>query len=167
VAACHIDYASFVIEVRDHEAPSGPTRAERRITMTRRRMIAYWVTTGILAFCMTGGVFELLGARMTIENMTKLGYPAYIIPLLGLGKLLAIVAIVWPGFPRLKEWAYAGIFFNMTGATVSHIANEDGASIVIVTTAIATLTLSSWALRPPGRRLGPAVAGMPDAGVSP
>jgi len=61
---------------------------------------------------MTGGIFELLSVRMTIENMMRLGYPAYIIPFLGLGKVLAVVAILWPGFPRLKEWAYAGIFFT-------------------------------------------------------
>ena len=121
--------------------------------MTNSKTIAYWVTTGILVLCMTGGIFELLSVRMTIENMMKLGYPAYIIPFLGLGKVLAIVAILWPGFPRLKEWAYAGIFFNMAGATASHIANKDGSSIVVVTTAIAALTLASWALRPQSRRL--------------
>lgn len=122
--------------------------------MTKAQTVAYWVTTGILGFCMTGGVFELLSVRMTIENMMKLGYPGYIFPLLGLGKVLAVIAILWPGFPRLKEWAYAGIFFNMTGATVSHIANKDGSSIVVVTTTIAALTLASWALRPQSRRLG-------------
>jgi DoxX-like family len=122
--------------------------------MTKAQTIAYWVTTGILVFCMTGGIFELLSVRMTIENMMKLGYPAYIIPLLGLGKVLAVAAILWPGFPRLKEWAYAGIFFNMTGATVSHIANRDGSSIVVVTATIAAFTLASWALRPQSRRLG-------------
>ena len=122
--------------------------------MTKAQKIAYWVTTSILVFCMTGGIFELLSVRITIENMMKLGYPAYIIPLLGLGKVLAVVAILWPGFPRLKEWAYAGIFFNMMGATVSHIANKDGSSIVVVTATIAALTLASWALRPQSRRLG-------------
>ena len=122
--------------------------------MTKAQTIAYWVTTGILVFCMTGGIFELISVRMTIENMMKLGYPPYIIPLLGLGKVLAVVAILWPGFPRLKEWAYAGIFFNMTGATVSHIANRDGPSIVVVTATITAFTLASWALRPQSRMLG-------------
>jgi hypothetical protein len=130
--------------------------------MTKTQTIEYWVTTGILVFCMTGGIFELLSVRMTIENMMKLGYPAYIIPLLGLGKMLAVVAILWPGFPRLKEWAYAGIFFNMTGATVSHIANKDGASIVVVTATIAAFTLASWALRPQSRKLG-TILGRPEA----
>ena len=122
--------------------------------MTKAQTIAYRVTTGILVLCMMGGIFELLSVRITIDNMMKLGYPAYIIPFLGLGKVLAVVAILWPGFPRLKEWAYAGIFFNMTGATVSHIAHEDGSAIVLLTMTIAALTLASWALRPQGRRLG-------------
>ena len=122
--------------------------------MNKTQTIAYWVTTSIVAFCMTGGIFDLLSVPMTIQNMMKLGYPAYIIPLLGFGKVLAIAAILWPGFPRLKEWAYAGIFFNMAGATVSHIAHEDGSWIVVVTTTIAALTLASWALRPQCRRLG-------------
>jgi len=90
----------------------------------------------------------------TVEGMMKLGYPAYIIPALGLGKVLAIVAILWPGFPRLKEWAYAGIFFNMLGAIVSHVACKDPAWTVVVTVTIAALTLASWALRPQSRRLG-------------
>lgn len=118
------------------------------------RAIGYWVTTGILVFCMTGGVFELLGLKMTMEGIMKLGYPSYIIPALGLGKVLAILAILWPGFPRLKEWAYAGIFFNMLGAIVSHVACNDAAWSIVVTSAIAGITLASWALRPQSRRLG-------------
>jgi hypothetical protein len=120
--------------------------------------IGYWLTTGLLVFCMTGGIFELLGLKTTIEGIMRLGYPAYIIPALGLGKVLAILAILWPGLPRLKEWAYAGIFFNMMGATVSHVANNDGAWIIVVTVMIAAITLASWALRPQNRRLGDALA---------
>jgi hypothetical protein len=111
------------------------------------------VTTGILVFCMTGGVFELLSLKTTVEGITKLGYPPYIIPALGLGKVLAILAILWPGLPRLKEWAYAGIFFNMAGAIVSHVARDDPPWSIGVTTTIAAITLTSWALRPESRRL--------------
>jgi hypothetical protein len=121
---------------------------------TKAKQIGYWVTTGILVFCMTGGIFELLGVKMTIDGIMKLGYPSYIIPALGLGKVLAILAILWPGLPRLKEWAYAGIFFNMAGAFVSHVATRDPAWSILVTAAIAGLTLVSWALRPQDRRLG-------------
>jgi DoxX-like protein len=120
---------------------------------TKAKRIGYWVTTGVLVFCMTGGIFELLGVRMTIDGITRLGYPSYIIPALGLGKILAILAILWPGFPRLKEWAYAGIFFNMVGAFVSHVAHKDAAWSIVVTITIAAITLASWALRPQSRRL--------------
>jgi hypothetical protein len=121
---------------------------------TKAKTIGYWVTTGIIVFCMTGGIFELLGVKMTVEGIMKLGYPSYIIPALGLGKVLAILAILWPGFPRLKEWAYAGIFFNMMGALVSHVAHRDAAWTIVVTTTIGAITLASWALRPQSRRLG-------------
>jgi hypothetical protein len=103
---------------------------------------------------MTGGLFELIGAQTTVDGITRLGYPAYLITLLGLAKLLAIAAILWPGLPRLKEWAYAGIFFNMAGATASHVAVGDPAWSIVVGVVIAALTLASWALRPPSRRLG-------------
>jgi hypothetical protein len=121
---------------------------------TKANTIGYWVTTGLLVFCMTGGIFELLGLKPTMEGIMRLGYPSYIIPALGLGKVLAILAILWPGLPRLKEWAYAGIFFNMMGAFVSHVARGDAAWSLVVTLTIAAITLASWALRPENRRLG-------------
>ena len=121
---------------------------------TKAKTIGYWVMTGLLVFCMTGGIFELLGLKPTIEGIMRLGYPSYIIPALGLGKVLAILAILWPGLPRLKEWAYAGIFFNMMGAIVSHVAHDDRAWILVVTVVIAAITLASWALRPESRRFG-------------
>jgi hypothetical protein len=124
---------------------------------TKAKTIGYWVTTALLVFCMTGGVFELLRVNATIEGITKLGYPTYIIPVLGLGKVLAIAAILWPGLPRLKEWAYAGIFFNMVGAVVSHVAHHDAAWSVVVGLVIAGITLASWALRPSSRSM-PALA---------
>lgn len=121
---------------------------------TNAKTVGYWVTTAILVFCMTGGIFEMLGLEQTIDGIMRLGYPAYIIPALGLGKVLAIITLLHPGVPRLKEWAYAGIFFNMLGAIVSHIACHDPAWILVVTVAIALITLASWALRPQSRRLG-------------
>ncbi len=117
------------------------------------RKIAYAITTGLLVFCMTGGIFELVGSSVTLAGIMRLGYPAYIVPALGLGKVLAIVAILAPRFPRLKEWAYAGIFFNMIGATVSHVACKDPAWSIVVTVTVAAITLASWALRPASRRL--------------
>jgi hypothetical protein len=121
---------------------------------TRAKTIAYWATTGLLVFCMTGGIFELLGLKTTMDGIMRLGYPAYIVPALGLAKILGILAILWPGLPRLKEWAYAGIFFNMMGAFVSHVAHKDPAWSIVVTLVIAGITLASWALRPRSRQLG-------------
>ncbi len=132
----------------------------KRNGATRGKTIGYWVTTGVLVFCMTGGIFELLGIKMTVDGITRLGYPSYIIPALGLGKVLAILAILWPGLPRLKEWAYAGIFFNMMGAFVSHVAHHDPAWSLAVTLTIGELTLASWGLRPASRRLGDPVLGV-------
>ena len=126
---------------------------------TKSKTIGYWVTTGILVFCMTGGIFELLSVKATIDGIIRLGYPPYIIPVLGLGKVLAILAILWPGVPRLKEWAYAGIFFNMMGAFASHVAHHDPAWSLAVTVTIAAITLASWALRPRSRRLGEPMSG--------
>lgn len=137
----------------DTNATAAPVNDSTR----RARAGAYWLTTGIVAFCMTGGVFELLGASATVDGIVRLGYPAYIIPALGLGKVLAIATLLWPGLPRLKEWAYAGIVFNMLGALVSHVAHDDPAWTLVVCVAITALTLASWALRPQSRRLGQVV----------
>jgi len=132
----------------------GPMAEPMNDGATKVKTIGYWVATGLLVFCMTGGIFELLGLKTTIDGIMRLGYPSYIIPALGLGKVLAILAILWPGLPRLKEWAYAGIFFNMMGALVSHVARSDGAWIIVVNVTIAAITLASWALRPQSCRLG-------------
>ena len=126
----------------------------RLVEGPKLKTIGYWATTGVLVFCMTGGVFELLRLETTTEGIMRLGYPSYIIPALGLGKVLAVLAILWPGLPRLKEWAYAGILFNMLGAIVSHVASKDPAWSIAVTITIAAITLASWALRPENRRLG-------------
>jgi DoxX-like family len=120
---------------------------------TKAKKIAHWATTGALVFCMTGGVFELLSLKPTVDGITRLGYPGYIIPALGLGKVLAVLAILWPRTPRLKEWAYAGIAFNMLGATLSHAACHDPVWSIVVCLVVLAISMASWALRPQGRRL--------------
>src|SRR5262249_60901837 len=123
--------------------------------MATTKRIAYWMTTGIVVFAMfSGGIAELTQRPETIEGMTQLGYPLYFVMILGVWKLLGSVALVIPGFPRVKEWAYAGIFFNMTGAAVSHLVCQDAAWHVLVTLALAALAVASWGLRPRSRRLG-------------
>ena len=75
----------------------------------------------------------------------------YFIMIIGFWKLLGSAALVAPGLPRVKEWAYAGIFFNMTGAAVSHVVNHSAGWHVGVTLGLAGVTIASWALRPASR----------------
>jgi hypothetical protein len=85
--------------------------------------IIYWIITGLFsAFMLFSSVPDILSTPDAITFMNKLGYPNYIIPFLGIAKLLGIIAILIPGFPLIKEWAYAGLFFDLIGATYSNIA---------------------------------------------
>ena len=89
------------------------------MTMKTKR-IAYWVTTILVAFFMSGGVAQILQFRANPHGVVaELGYPMYFFLILGIWKVLGAIAILVPGFPRLKEWAYAGIFFDLTGAAAS------------------------------------------------
>jgi uncharacterized membrane protein YphA (DoxX/SURF4 family) len=117
--------------------------------------IGYWVATGLLAAAMAaGGVFDLLGSEQIVEAMTHLGYPAHLATLLGIAKLLAVATILAPGFPRLKEWAYAGITIDLVGAAWSHAHAGDSvgefAPAIIVHLGV---LFTSYFLRPDSRRL--------------
>ncbi len=90
-------------------------------TKLKLKVIGYWLLTAFLLFnVLAGGISELAQRKDLVEGMVALGYPVYFIMILGGWKVLATIALLVPGFTRLKEWAYAGIFFNMTGATISH-----------------------------------------------
>jgi len=102
---------------------------------------------------LSSGIAELAHRPETIDGMKQLGYPVYFVMILGFWKLLGSLALLMPGVPRVKEWAYAGIFFNMTGAAVSHVVCHDAAWHVGVTLGLAALTVASWALRPASRTL--------------
>ena len=95
-----------------------------------------------------------MGQPATIEGIMKLGYPLYFIIVLGIWKVLGAIAIVIPKFPRLKEWAYAGIFFEMTGAAVSHAVCGSAIWHIVITSIFAVLAIVSWVLRPQNRKLG-------------
>jgi DoxX-like family len=86
-------------------------------------------------------------------KLPSIGYPLYFGVLIGVWKVLGGVAIVAPRLARLKEWAYAGIFFDLTGAAVSHAASGDAAANVIVPLVLAGLAMASWSLRPQSRKL--------------
>jgi uncharacterized membrane protein YphA (DoxX/SURF4 family) len=117
------------------------------------RSIGYWITTALFALALLGsGLGDLVHAQPIVEGIAHLGYPVYLATLLGIWKVLGVAAILVPRFPRLKEWAYAGFAFELTGAAFSHVSvGEPGAIVPLVLLAIG---VASWALRPEDRRLG-------------
>ncbi len=131
---------------RRHRRPAHPPLS--------MRTIAYWAATGIVAFVSAAtGAALLSRAPQFVTVMQHLGYPPYFSAILGTWKELAALTIILPGLPRLKEWAYAGMFFDASSAAISHAASGDGLSQVIVPLVIAGILGFSWWLRPSGRRL--------------
>jgi hypothetical protein len=123
---------------------------------TKPRLIGYWVTTGLFAVLfLAGGLAELAATPATVEATRALGYPEYVVRLLGLWKLLAVPAVLAPRFPRLKEWAYAGAFFDLTGAAASHAFSGDPPGKIVTPLVFLLLAAASWALRPPSRSWRP------------
>jgi hypothetical protein len=133
------------------------------------KMIAYWITTILVAFFIGSGgaaqIAQYLGNRHGVVPL--LGYPMYFFGILGFWKVLGAIAILVPRYPRLKEWAYAGIFFDLTGAAASCAAVGGYGAYgfhVIAPLVLTGLTVASWALRPESRTIGvlmPAKKGRP------
>jgi len=123
--------------------------------MTQKsKTIWYWIITILLSFCIfSGGLAQALQVKGVVEGFKPLGYPTYFISIIGVWKVLGIVAILIPGFKLLKEWAYAGIFFTMTGAVISHIAANDIHAQIVAPIALAIFTVLSWYLRPADRKI--------------
>lgn len=120
----------------------------------KHRILAYWITTGLIAFAfVAGGIFDMSGSPEVVAQLAHLGYPAYLGMLLGVWKVLGALAIVAPGLPRLKEWAYAGMVFDLTGAVVSHVAVGDAVGQLVAPLGLLGLVAASWALRPASRTL--------------
>lgn len=123
--------------------------------MTRTQKITYWVATLWLALGMTStGIVQVLQLDEEIAFITALGYPAYFVAMLGVSKLLGVVAVLIPKFPLLKEWAYAGFFFTMAGAIASHVIVGDPVTQSLPPLLLLVLTSLSWYFRPPTRKLG-------------
>lgn len=96
----------------------------------KRTKILYWILTVLMAGMLgVGSVFDLISAPEAVAYVTKLGYPAYLVPFLGAAKLLGLVAILVPGLPKLKEWAYAGLIFDLVGAMYSHFSVGEAPSV--------------------------------------
>ena len=122
--------------------------------MEKRKLIWYWIITLILSLCIfSGGLAQALQVKQVVEGFKPLGYPTYFISLIGVWKMLGIIAILVPGFRLLKEWAYAGIFFTMTGALVSHLILGDGGKAILGPLFQTIFIVSSWYFRPANRKL--------------
>jgi uncharacterized membrane protein YphA (DoxX/SURF4 family) len=130
------------------------TTAPTAMANRHRRTTAYWaITAVVVGECAIGGTMDLFRMPPFYPMMIDLGYPSYLATILGTAKILAAVVLLAPGLPRLKEWAYAGVVINMTGAAVSWIAVHQAINNLIPPAAFAGLAILSWALRPPTRRL--------------
>ena len=118
------------------------------------RSAGYWTTTLLIVLAMlSGGATYLLGAEVPLRGMADLGYPAYFVTILGIWKVLGGLALLAPRLPLLKEWAYAGIAFDLTGAAFSHAAVGDPVAKVMVPLMHLAMMVASCALRPGSRRL--------------
>jgi hypothetical protein len=126
---------------------------------TRAKNITYWTTTALVAFFIGSGGGAQVAQYLSNPHgiVPVLGYPMYFFAILGLWKVLGAIAILVPRFPRLKEWAYAGIFFDLTGAVAS-CAAVGGYGVyafhVLAPLFLAVLAVASWALRPESRVMG-------------
>jgi hypothetical protein len=125
--------------------------------MRKRNKIIYWIATIWLALGMVStGMVQLIKAKTGpggVDSMIHLGYPVYLLTLLGIWKLLGVAALLIPKSPLLKEWAYAGFFFLMSGAIFSHIAARDAVNEIFPALLLLILTLISWYFKPADRKI--------------
>lgn len=124
--------------------------------MTKRDKIIYWIATIWLALGMLStGIVQLIKMKEEVDMITHLGYPVYILTILGIWKMLGVVAVLIPKFPLLKEWTYAGFFFAMSGAVFSHLVSGDDAKELFGPILLLILTVVSWYFRPADRKIIP------------
>jgi hypothetical protein len=125
--------------------------------MTKKIKIIYWIATIWLALGMLStGLVQLFKAKEGqggVDMITHLGYPVYLLTLLSVWKILGVMALLIPKYPLLKEWAYAGFFFIMSGAIFSHIAIGDGINEILPSLLLLVLTVVSWYFRPANRKI--------------
>ena len=122
--------------------------------MTKRNKIIYWIATLWLALGMAStGIVQIIKLKEEVYMMAHLGFPLYFLTILGVWKILGVIAILIPKFPLLKEWTYAGFFFAMSGAIFSHLACGDGAKELFGPTLLIILTVLSWYFRPAERKV--------------
>ena len=136
--------------------------------MKKRDKIIYWVSTLWLALGMAStGIVQVIKMKEEVDMFAHLGYPIYLLTILGCWKILGVVAVLMPGGRQvflnlLREWAYAGFFFAMSGAVISHVASGDDAKELFGPTLLIVLTIVSWYFRPADRKMIPISIGTPN-----
>jgi uncharacterized membrane protein YphA (DoxX/SURF4 family) len=131
--------------------------------MTKRNKIIYWISTlWLVSGMLSTGTLQLFKAKVEgslappgVYGITHLGYPVYFLTILGVWKILGVVALLIPKFPLLKEWAYAGFFFIMSGAIFSHIECGDSFKEIYPSLNLLIVTVASWYFRPASRKSFP------------
>jgi len=125
--------------------------------MQKRKTLIYWISTALLAFGMLGsGLQQLFHTKEMVALINPLGYPLYFLYIIGTWKILGVISILIPRFKLIKEWAYAGFFFTMTGALFSHLAIGDYEIKAIIGPIMQiTFIILSWHFRPVDRKIIP------------
>jgi hypothetical protein len=140
------------------DSSTRPPAIASRDGSVRWRSVGYWLATVlVVAELGLGGIWDIARIPYVGNLVAHLGYPSYFLVLLGSWKVLAAVALLVPRRALLKEWAYAGAFFTYTGAIVSHLTTGYDVGEVGLLAVLTALTVLSWALRPPSRRITPDV----------
>ena len=123
--------------------------------MEKRNKIIYWIFTALFTIGMfSSGLQQIFRQKDMVDMVTALGYPMYFMTILGVWKILGVIAVLLPGFKLVKEWAYAGFFFVMTGALISHIAcNDFGVKAMLGPIFQTLFIILSWYFRPPSRKI--------------
>ena len=122
--------------------------------MSKSRKIIYWVATVWLSLGMVStAIVQLMKMKEEVDMMARLGYPLYFLTIIGIWKILGTLAVLVPGFPVVKEWAYAGFFFVSSGAIWSHVAIGDAVTDILPPLLLLVLTVVSWYFRPAERKV--------------
>ncbi|MGZ8516070.1 MAG: DoxX family protein, partial [Chitinophagaceae bacterium] len=133
---------------------------KKNLLAGKTKKIIYWIATTWLALGMLStGIVQLLKTKEETDLIIRLGYPMYFLTMLGICKILGVITVLIPKFPLLKEWAYAGFFFAMSGAVFSHIALGNSVNEIFPPLLLLFLTVASWYFRPAGRKIIPVNAG--------
>lgn len=140
--------------MKKRKLPASPSPELQRSKAGNTKKIIYWIATLWLSLGMLStGIMQLLKTKEETNLIIRLGYPVYFLTILGICKILGVIAVLVPKFPLLKEWAYAGFFFAMSGAVFSHIAVSHPVNEIFPPLLLLTLTVISWYFRPAGRKI--------------